>query len=180
MRHARVRTPRRAASVRQLDPHQLPHHRQILRALHLDAHRRALGVALGFIDEFDDRFRQLRLARGGYGAREGKPAQGTLDTIYGKALLFDLDGQKSALITVDTCSVPLCVAEETLKKAGIEGLTLERLLICASHTHAGLEGYALDRRNVANNPNIGVFSEPVLSFVTDRLAKALREAKGAL
>jgi hypothetical protein len=78
------------------------------------------------------------------------------------------------------CSVPLCVAEETLKKAGIEGLTLERLLICASHTHAGLEGYSLDRRNVANNPNIGVFSEPILNFVTDRLAKALREAQGAL
>ena len=95
---------------------------------------------------------------GGYGAREGKPAQGTLDTIYGKAVLFELDGQKSALITVDTCSVPLCVAEETLKKAGIEGLTLNRLLIAASHTHTGLEGYSIDRRNVANNPHIGIFS----------------------
>ena len=56
--------------------------------------------------------------------------QGTLDTIYGKVILFELGGQKSALITVDMCTVPLCVAEETLKKAGIEGLTLERLLIC--------------------------------------------------
>ncbi len=117
---------------------------------------------------------------GGYGARDGKPATGTLDTIYGKVILFEQGGKKSALITVDMCTVPLCVAEETLKKAGIEGLSLERLLITASHTHAGLEGYALDRRNVANNPHIGVFSEPVLNFVTDRLAKALREAQGAL
>jgi Neutral/alkaline non-lysosomal ceramidase, N-terminal len=117
---------------------------------------------------------------GGYGARDGKPAQGTLDTIYGKVMLFDSGGEKSALITVDMCSVPICMAEETLKKAGIKGLTLDRLLIPASHTHAGLEGFSLDRRNVVNNPHIGIFSEAVLNFVTDRLAKALREANAAL
>ena len=135
------------------------------------------GIARVSINPMEDK---IPTPLGGYGAREGKPATGTLDTIYGKVILFELGGQKSALITVDMCTVPLCVAEETLKKAGIEGLTLERLLISASHTHAGLEGYSLDRRNVANNPHIGVFSEPVLNFVTDRLAKALREAQGAL
>jgi hypothetical protein len=117
---------------------------------------------------------------GGYGAREGKPAEGTLDTIYGKVILFDSGAEKTAVITVDMCTVPLCVAEETLKKAAIEHLTLDRLLIAASHSHAGLEGYSLDRRNVANNPHIGIFSEPALNFVTDRLAKALKEANAAL
>lgn len=135
------------------------------------------GVARVSINPMEDK---IPTPLGGYGAREGKPAQGTLDTIYGKVVLFDLGGQKSALITVDMCSVPLCVAEETLKKAGIEGLTLNRLLIAASHTHTGLEGFSLDRRNVANNPNIGIFSGPLLDFVTDRLARALKEANAAL
>jgi hypothetical protein len=135
------------------------------------------GVARVSINPMEDK---IPTPLGGYGAREGKPATGTLDTIYGKVMLFELGGKKSALITVDMCTVPLCVAEETLKKAGIEGLTLERLLVTASHTHAGLEGYSLDRRNVVNNPHIGVFSESVLNFVTDRLAKALGEAQGAL
>jgi len=117
---------------------------------------------------------------GGYGAREGKPATGTLDTIYAKVVLFEYGGEKSALITMDVCSVPICLAEESLKKAGIAGLSLDRLLIPASHTHAGLEGYSLDRRNVANNPNIGIFSEACLNFVTDRLAQGLREAEAAL
>jgi hypothetical protein len=72
------------------------------------------------------------------------------------------------------------MAEETLKKAAIADLTLDRLLIAASHSHAGLEGLALDRRNVANNPNIGIFSEPMLNFVTDRLASALKQANAAL
>lgn len=117
---------------------------------------------------------------GGYGAREGKPAAGILDTLKGKVLVFESGGQKSALITVDTCSVPINVLEESLAKAGIAGLTPERVMISASHSHTGLEGFALDRRNVANNPNIGFFSEPMLNFVTDRLAKGLKEADAAL
>ena len=135
------------------------------------------GIACVSINPMEEK---IPTPLGGYGAREGKPATGTLDTIYGKVILFEQGGKKSALITVDMCTVPLCVAEETLKKAGVEGLTLERLLITASHTHAGLEGYSLDRRNVVNNPHIGVFSEPVLNFVTDRLAKALGEAQATL
>lgn len=117
---------------------------------------------------------------GGYGAREGKPAIGTLDTIYGKALVFENAGEKSAIITVDMCSVPICLVEETIAKAGIEGLALDRTLVTASHSHTGLEGYAMDRRNVANNPHIGIFSEPMLAFVTDRLAEGLRQANAAL
>ena len=135
------------------------------------------GVARVSINPMEEK---IPAQLGGYGAREGKPAEGTLDTIYGKVILFDSGGEKSAVITVDMCSVPVCVAEETLKKAAIENLTLDRLLVAASHTHTGLEGFSLDRRNVANNPNIGIFSEPILNFVTDRLAKALREANATL
>src|ERR1035437_9439903 len=135
------------------------------------------GVAGVSINPMEDK---IPTQLGGYGAREGKPAQGTLDTIYGKVLLFDSGGEKSAIISMDVCSVPVCLAEEALKKAAIENLTLDRLLITASHSHAGLEGLALDRRNVANNPNIGIFSEPMLNFVTDRLASALKQANAAL
>lgn len=117
---------------------------------------------------------------GGYGAREGRPAEGVVDTLMGKVLVFEFRGQKSALVTLDICSVPICLVEETLNKAGIEGLTLDHVLFSASHSHTGLEGFALDRRNVANNPNIGIFSEPMLTFVTDRLAKGLRDANAAL
>ena len=117
---------------------------------------------------------------GGYGARAGKPAEGVHDTIYAKVLMFESAGQKSALVTLDVCSVPVCVAEEALAKAGIGGLTLDRVFMAASHTHAGLEGFSLDRRNIASNPHIGIFSEAVLDFVTDRLARGLRDAEKAL
>lgn len=135
------------------------------------------GVARVSINPLESK---LPTQLGGYGARDGKPAIGTLDTIYGKVILFDSGGEKSAVITVDVCSVPLCVAEETLMKAAITNLTLDRLLIVASHTHTGLEGLSLDRRNVADNPHIGIFSEPLLNFLVDRLASALKEANAAL
>ena len=115
------------------------------------------GVARVSINPMEEK---IPTQLGGYGAREGKPAEGTLDTIYGKVILFDSGGEKSAVVTVDMCTVPICVAEETLKKAAIGNLTLDRFLIAASHTHTGLEGFSLDRRNIANNPHTGRWALP--------------------
>jgi len=117
---------------------------------------------------------------GGYGDRNGEPATGIRDTLNAKCLVFDWNGAKSALVTVDACSVPLCVVEESLQKAGIEGLTVENVLMPASHSHTALEGFSMDRRNIAGNPHIGVFSEPVLNFVTDRIAQGLKKASSSL
>lgn len=117
---------------------------------------------------------------GGYGDRQGKPAEGVHDTIYAKALVLDWDGRKTAVLSLDACSVPRCAIEEAAAKAAIDGLAADDMIVAASHTHAGLEGYSLDRRNVADNPNIGLFDEKVLDFVTDRMAKALTEAAKAL
>lgn len=117
---------------------------------------------------------------GGYGAREGKPAEGVHDTLYAKALVFEFAGKKSALVTLDVCSLPACLVEESLAKANIAGLTPDTVLMAASHTHGGLEGFTMDRRNVAGNPNIGVFSEEILKFVTERVADALHKADAAL
>lgn len=117
---------------------------------------------------------------GGYGARNGAPATGVLDTLNAKCLVFEWNGAKSALVTLDSCSVPLCVVEESLQKAGIAGLTVQNVLMAASHSHTGLEGFAMDRRNIAGNPHIGVFSEPVLNFVTDRIAQGLKQAAASL
>ncbi len=113
---------------------------------------------------------------GGYGAREGKPAEGVLDTLYAKALVLDYNGTKGAIVTLDVCSVPINLVKESLTAANVPGLTADNTLMCASHTHTGLEGFALDRRNIADNPNIGIFSEPMLAFVVERVGLALREA----
>ena len=98
---------------------------------------------------------------GGYGDRAGKPAEGIHDTIHAKALLFDDNGVKSALITVDTCSIPLGAVETALARAAIEGLAIDRTLAAASHTHAGLEGFALDRATPPATPHWRVLGRDV-------------------
>jgi neutral ceramidase len=117
---------------------------------------------------------------GGYGEREGKPATGTHDTIYAKAAVFLFDGKKSAVVSLDVCHAPRCLVEESIAKAGIEGLTYENTIMSSTHTHAGLEGMSMDKRNIANNPNLGIFDARVLEFVSGRIAKALKDADAAL
>ncbi len=113
---------------------------------------------------------------GGYGDRAGAAATGTHDTIYGKIMVMEFDGKKSAMITLDVCHQPRCLVEETLAKAKIDGLTYANTLMAASHSHAGLEGMSMERRNQANNPHVGIFKEEVLEFVSNRLAQGLQDA----
>ncbi len=117
---------------------------------------------------------------GGYGERNGKPAEGIHDTLYAKVLVLQDGDTKAAMITIDACSTSINVAQESLEKAAIEGLSMENTFVAASHSHAGLEGFSLDRRNIANNPKIGIFSEEILGFVTDRIAQGLKKANAAL
>lgn len=117
---------------------------------------------------------------GGYGERNGAAATGVHDTIYAKVLVMRSGDTLAALVGLDICTTPRSLVEDTLKKAAIPGLTYDNVLMSASHDHAGLEGMSMDRNNVLGNPHIGLFSEAVLSFVSDRVAGALQEAYGKL
>lgn len=117
---------------------------------------------------------------GGYGARKGKPAEGIHDTLYAKILLLEWEQERFALITVDACSVPIGLTREIVKHSGVKGLMDEHVMLAASHGHAGLEGFALDRRNVFDNPHIGIFSEAMLDFVVHRISRGLQEAEKVL
>lgn len=117
---------------------------------------------------------------GGYGEREGKPAEGVHDTINAKAIVFEFDGTRSAIVSLDICTMPRCLVEESIAEAKVPGLTYENVLMCATHTHAGTEGLSMERRNVIGNPHIGIFDERVLLFTRDRVAQCLRDAAAAL
>jgi len=117
---------------------------------------------------------------GGYGEREGKPAVGTHDTIMAKAMLFEFNGAQSAVVALDVCHLPRGLVREALKLAAVPGLDFDHCMMIASHTHAGLEGYSMDARNIAGNPHIGIFKQEILDFVAKRIAAALKEAEGDL
>jgi hypothetical protein len=64
-----------------------------------------------------------------------------------------------------------------LEEAQIQGLDFDHTMMIASHTHAGLEGYSMDQRNIAGNPHIGIFKQDILDFVAKRIASALQQAE---
>jgi hypothetical protein len=117
---------------------------------------------------------------GGYGERNGAHAHGVHDAIRAKALVFEQGERRCALASLDVCHAPRSLVEEALARADVPGLDYDNTLVTATHTHAGIEGFSMDRRNTAGNPRIGVFDERVLDFVADRLALALREAHDLL
>ena len=117
---------------------------------------------------------------GGYGERNGVPATGIHDTIYAKVVVMQSEDTLVALVGLDICTTPRSLVEETVRKANIPGLTYDSVIMAASHDHAGLEGMSMDRNNVLGNPHIGIFSEEVLQFVSDRVAAALKEAHGRM
>ena len=117
---------------------------------------------------------------GGYGERNGQPATGVHDTIYAKVIVMKSGDTLAALVGLDICTTPWSLLEDTVNKAGVPGLTTENVLLSASHDHGGLEGMAMDRNNVLGNPHIGIFSEAMLDFVSDRVAAALKEAAARL
>lgn len=117
---------------------------------------------------------------GGYGERNGVPATAVHDTIYAKVLVMKSGDAMAALVGIDSCTTPWSLVEDTAKKAAIPGLGTENILLSSSHDHGGLEGMSMDRNNVLGNPHIGIFSEEVLNFVSDRIAGALKEAVSRL
>lgn len=117
---------------------------------------------------------------GGYGERNGQPATGVHDSIFAKVIVMKSGDTLAALVGLDICTTPWSLVEDTVKKAALPGLSTENVLFSASHTHGGLEGMAMDRNNVLGNPHIGVYSEEMLNFVSDRVAGALKEAAARL
>ena len=81
----------------------------------------------------------------GYGFRKTESA-GVAQKLWAKALAIGDDEQGPAvLVTVDNCIVPAKLTEEVARRlANMAGISRERFVVCASHTHAGpcLDGAA--------------------------------------
>jgi arylsulfatase A-like enzyme len=81
----------------------------------------------------------------GYGSRKTE-STGVAQKLWAKALAIGDDEQRPAvLVTVDNCMVPAELTEEVARRlADKAGISRERFVVCASHTHAGpcLDGAA--------------------------------------
>ena len=121
---------------------------------------------------------EMKVQLGGYGDRQGKPAEGVHDPLQATAIVLRDGPKQVALLASDILFVPPSLKEEVLKRIGDTGLEAGSLFMSAAHNHAGHEGFAMSRRNVFNNKYIGVFTEDLLLWTADRLAECVKEACG--
>lgn len=104
--------------------------------------------------------------------------QGVHDPLYAKALVLDNGQTRVCIVTTDLFSVPINLRESVLARLPREaGLTPERILICASHTHSGPGGLADDE---SAERSAGEFQPALADFVAGKIAGAVNDAAAGL
>src|SRR5687768_18493971 len=77
----------------------------------------------------------------GYGARQGKRSTGVHDAVWARAAVFEAEGRKSAILSVDMVGVTGEVRALLVKGVCAElKIASEDLLFCATHNHSGPGG----------------------------------------
>ena len=118
------------------------------------------------------RFRALPLA--GYGGRGGRPAKGSHDDLYVKAVALRVGDRLGVMVGADALLVPREVTDAAASQLKRElGLEREQLYLSASHSHSSLGGWGEGRIAEAF---AGSFQPGVRVWFADRISAAVRGA----
>jgi neutral ceramidase len=120
---------------------------------------------------------ELKAPLGGYGERMNRPAEGTHDRIFAKAIVLTDGKKKFSLVTVDIVGFPPPVKAELLRRLAGDGWTKEQILLLPSHSHTSIEMNAINPANTFQVPQIGIYDARVFEFVMDQLVRVVQEAQ---
>ncbi|HEY9410672.1 MAG TPA: neutral/alkaline non-lysosomal ceramidase N-terminal domain-containing protein [Jiangellaceae bacterium] len=107
----------------------------------------------------------------GYGDRRAA-STGTLRPLEANALVLEVDGGTAVLVTVDAVAVDAELTRVLRAAVGEEhGIAPERVLVAASHTHAGPAGLR------GSDPGAGLYAgQPMRATYLDAMLRAVRDA----
>jgi len=108
----------------------------------------------------------------GYGARNGKPSTGVHDRLLAKVMYLRERDVQAVLITCDLRSMTPEIKQGIVDKVKDLGLTLDNVMVCASHNHSGPSFY----REKFWQLQFGEFDPAILTPMTSNIADALRRA----
>ncbi|MSU63008.1 MAG: hypothetical protein EXS31_11550 [Pedosphaera sp.] len=117
-------------------------------------------------------FRSLPLA--GYGYRKGKPAVGTHDDLFVKAVALKVDDRIGVMVGADALIIPpevTALAMQRLQKEA--GLSREQLYLSATHTHSSLGGWG---EGMVGEAFAGGFQPGVRVWFSDCIVAAVLDA----
>ena len=101
---------------------------------------------------------ELKAPLGGYGERMNRPAEGTHDRIFAKALVLADGKKKFALVTVDIVGFPPPVKAELVGRLAGDGWTKEQIMLLPSHSHTSIEMNAINPANTFQVPQLGIYN----------------------
>src|ERR1041384_3074372 len=115
------------------------------------------------------RFRALPLA--GYGDRQGKPATGSHDDLYVKAVALRVGDHLGVMLGCDSLIVPREVTEIAAQRLEQElRLRREQIYLSATHTHSSLGGWGEGKVGEAFS---GKFNPGARVWFADRIVTAV-------
>jgi hypothetical protein len=118
------------------------------------------------------RFRSISLA--GYGERKGKPATGTHDELYVKAVALRVADRLGVMLGADALIIPREVADMAATKLERElGLTRQQLYLSATHSHSSIGGWG---EGMVGEAFAGKYQPGARIWFADRIVTAVREA----
>jgi neutral ceramidase len=113
----------------------------------------------------------------GYGP-EGKPSRGWRTRLHARALVLeDERGERLALVTLDLGLLsPLLHREVAARVADVTGLGPDRIILAATHTHAG-PGHHFGYPSYDEfGTSVSGFDPAMVAFLADRIARAVIDA----
>lgn len=106
-------------------------------------------------------------------ARKGKHFTKVEDSIYVRAFVFDNGKERAAWLTADLLIIPPSVTEILKERLPEVGLSLDRVVMSATHTHSSIGGYV---PGYVGSRFTGEYDPTVVDFLADRIIEALRLA----
>lgn len=123
---------------------------------------------------------KIRIQLGGYGARMNVPPKGVHDPIYARVIVLQRGKQKLAVVSLDHLLAPGSLTREVLKAVKGTGIEEGNLFMAATHTHCAPDAMGLNDRMRVFLPGVGSFIPEFLSFTTEKIAEAIKEANKRL
>ena len=112
------------------------------------------------------------LPLGGYTARGDDKMVPGGDPLYARALVFETDGQKVAIVSIETLTVP-----ESLYAAVKSRIPDDVFLfLVATHTHSAPDSQMLNDRMTFKIPGIAAFSRRWLEWYAEKISSAVTQA----
>ncbi|MBI3852290.1 MAG: neutral/alkaline non-lysosomal ceramidase N-terminal domain-containing protein [Verrucomicrobia bacterium] len=118
------------------------------------------------------KFRSVPLA--GYGDRSGRPAEGTHDDLWAKAVALEVGTQRVVIVSADALIMPREIAEAaTTQLKSKYSLRREQIYFSATHTHCGPGGWG---EGVVSEAFVGGFQPGVRTWFAQQIVAAVDEA----